>query len=189
MGVAVEGQHHVDHVLEALWPGNSPVLCHMSDQKHNYAARLGRGNQPSSSVPHQRRCPRNTTCCVGNRLDRVDHNDGPCTGVDHGCKPINVRFGDHRQAIRNGVDASCSQPNLILGFLTGGDEDARPQAGERRTDLEYERGLSDAGFTSQERHRAGHQSAAKNAVELLGPGRQASKRRTDNFAYRSRQRI
>ena len=55
---------------------------------------------------------------------------------------------------------------LPLGFLAGDVETGEPFLADRGDGLEQQRRLADAGIAADEDHRAGHQTAAEDAVEL-----------------------
>ena len=66
-----------------------------------------------------------------------------------------------------------AQPHLRHRLLAGDVDRAMARARERRGDLDQQRRLADAGIAAEQQHRAAHEAAAGDAVELGDAGRQA----------------
>ena len=76
MGVALEIQHRVDHVLEHARTGQRAFLGDMADQHDADAAGLGRARQVGRAFAHLRHRAGRRRELVGiHGLDRVDHRD------------------------------------------------------------------------------------------------------------------
>ena len=74
----------------------------------------------------------------------------------------------------------CAQPHLRDRLFAGNVDGAVAGPRERRGDLDQQRGFADAGIAAEQQHRAAHEPAAGDAVELGDAGGQA--RRLVSFA-------
>ena len=83
---------------------------------------------------------------------------------------VQVGFGGQVQLVAAAADPIGAQPDLAGGLLTG--DVQRASAGLRPAvgDLEQQRRLTHAGIAGQQRHRAGHHTAAEHPVEFVDAG-------------------
>ena len=128
--LALEGQHHIDDVLERLGPGERPVLGHVADEHHRHAVLLGiRLEQRRAAADLANRAGRAFELVGGHRLDRVDDDQrrGGCLrrGDDalHGClgQDVDLLAGAPPQTRRGARRASAQ---LCRGLLAGRVQDA-----------------------------------------------------------------
>ena len=170
--LAVEGDHHVDQVLERARPGDRAVLGDVADEDRRHAAALGDGAERAG---HGADLGGAAVGAVdGGGADRLDAVEDQQRGIDR----LDVREDGGELRLRRevevrvqGADPLGAQPHLRGGLLAGHHE-GRP-VGRRDAvgDLEQERGLPDPGLTGDQQHGARDQAAAEDPVELLDPGR------------------
>lgn len=172
MSVALEGDDHVDEVLENARPCDRAVLGHVPDEEHRHTALFGDLDDRGRDLAHLGDpAGRALDLRTGQGLDRVDDEH---MGLDRG------HLAEHRREIglcdevevrRHGVDALGTQPDLRGGLLPGDIEDGTPSPSRARRDIEEQGGLADAGLARDEHHPAGHEPAAQHPVQLGQAGR------------------
>ncbi len=167
-GVALERHHRVDHVLDDARSGDLAVLGDMADEDHRRAAALREPDQRLRRAAHLgdgsgRRFDR-----LGpHRLDRVD--DGERRRLPLGKRRDDVLDIGLGCELDQGVaeaEALGPKPHLRDRLLARDIDDAMPALGERGRDLHQHRRLADARIAADEDHRAAHEAAAGDAVEL-----------------------
>jgi hypothetical protein len=167
----VEVQHDVDEMLERAGPGDGAVLRDVPDQKHRHPGCLGRHGQRRRHSPHLGDAAGDAVGLGGGHgLHRVDHHQARLDFGDMAECHLQVRFGGQVDLVVGAAGAFGPQPDLAGRLLTGQIQCAptclRPAMG----DLEQQRRLADAGVAGEQRHRAGDQTSAEDAVQLTDPG-------------------
>ena len=76
VGVALEIEDDVDHVLEQLGPGKTTLLGHVTDEDHRGAGRLRQSDQTAGALPHLGQAA-GSRWDLGyrDRLDRIDDQE------------------------------------------------------------------------------------------------------------------
>jgi len=170
--VALELYDGVDDVFQNLRTGEGAFLGDVANEDDGHAAGLGKAQQGRGALAHL-----GDGACGG--LDVLGH-DG-LDGVDddelwlHFLNVVEdglelVLAEEQERAVSGfsrgewSLQSLCTHLELMGALLAADVEDAQGQA---KHGLQGERGLADAGFAAQQDDAAGHQSAAKDAVQLL----------------------
>ena len=185
---AFERQHGVDHVLDHAGTGDLAVLGDVADQNQRGAGFLGEANQRLCRCAHLRHGARRGFHGVGpHGLDRVDHHEARHRAFGQGGDDVLDRGFRRKLHRRVGKpEAFGAQPHLRDRFLAGNIDRAMARAGEQAGRLRQQRRFADAGVAADQQHRAAHEPAAGDAIELGHAGRKA--RRVLCFACQRFQR-
>src|SRR5690606_31653081 len=107
VGVSLQVEDDVDHVLEQLGPGDAAFLGDVTDEDRGNVAIFGETNQAGGALPDlgdPTRCPGGVWHAY--RLDRVDDHQVGRVGLGRGQDAIDVVVGNerdigtgHRQAL------------------------------------------------------------------------------------------
>jgi hypothetical protein len=100
IGIAFEGQHHIDHMLEQLRPGQRAVLSHMANQDSRNLALLGESDEPRRAFPNLGRATRPPIALArGNGLNGIDDQQVGAHFVRRRQDPIEVVIGEQKNMI------------------------------------------------------------------------------------------
>ena len=172
MTVALELADDVHEVFEDARARDTAVLRHMPDQEGWQVGFLGDTDERGSDRPHLGDAARPALDLGGgDRLHRVDDEQGRSRGLDVTKDDTQLRFIRDEQVGFKGPDAFGPPAHLRRRLLARHVQDGTaPALGRRarglRGHIQEQRRFADAGFASQEDHRAGHDAAAEHAVQL-----------------------
>ncbi|MCY1489455.1 hypothetical protein D9M68_231800 [compost metagenome] len=166
VGLALEIQHGVDHVLEHPRPGQRAFLGDVADQEHRRAAPLGMPHQQRRALAHLGDAARRGLQLLGeDGLDRVDDHDLGILSPRGGDDRLDAGLGHHLQLVFRQAQATGAHGHLLLGFLAG-DVERRKALGDVAQGLQQDGRLADPRVAADQHHRAVHQTAAEHPVEL-----------------------
>ena len=172
--VALEGEHHVDQVLEHARPGERALLGDVTDEDERRAARLRGGREQRRALAHLRdRARRRLDALGAQRLDRVDQHERGRELAPRLGERLDARLGQHEEPAR----APPAGARRAAAPARGSPRRSRrgraraprgpPRAGARACDLPT------PGSPPSSTTRARHEAAAEHAVELGDAGREA----------------
>ena len=173
IGLALEIEHRVDHMLEHARPGQGAFLGDVADEEDRRAALLGKAHQQRRALAdlgHAARCRLQLLGEDG--LDRVDDHDLGLLGAGGGDDRLYAGLGHHLEPVLRQVQATGAHGDLLLRFLAG-DIQRREALSDGAERLQEDRGLADARVAADQHHRAVHQATAEHAVQLAGGGGEA----------------
>ena len=156
-------------MLDDPRPGDLTILGDMADEDDDGARRLRETDPRLRGAPHLGHRARRGFDRVGpHRLDRVDDDERRPWPVRQRGDDI-VDAGLCRQLYRRAAqtEPGGTEPNLVHRRLAGDVDDAGALPGHRRAGLDQQRGLADARLAAEQQHRAGDESAARHAIELV----------------------
>ena len=153
MRIALEVEHGVDDVLEHARAGDRALLRHVADEQHDHAALLGESRQLRRAFAHLRDAAgRRRERFRVDGLDRVDDDDLRRRRVDRGDDRLELHFGQQLDRRVDESETLRAQRDLLGGFLAG--DVQRPVRGaQRRTRLQQQRRLADAGIAAEQDRR------------------------------------
>ncbi|MDT4838658.1 hypothetical protein FQZ97_724200 [compost metagenome] len=168
IGFALEIEHRVHHVLQHAGAGQGAFLGHVADQEDRRAALLGEAHQQRRALAHLGHAAGGRLQLLGeDGLDGVDHHHlgllHPCGGDDG----LDAGLGHDLQLVFRQAQAAGAHGHLLLGFLAG-DIERGEARGNVAEGLQEDGGLADARIAADQHHRAIHQAAAEDAVQLVG---------------------
>ncbi|MNM56652.1 hypothetical protein D3C81_678290 [compost metagenome] len=173
IGLALEIQHGVDHVLEYPRAGQRAFLGHVADQEDRRAALLGVAHQQRRAFAHLGHAAGCRLQLLGeNGLDRVDHHDPRFLDAGRGDDGLDAGFGHHLELVLGQAQAPGAHGHLLLRLLAG-DIQRRHAHGNVAQGLQQDGRLADAGVTTDQHHRAIHQATAQHAVQFGAAGGEA----------------
>jgi hypothetical protein len=168
---ALEGEHRIDHVLDHARTGDLAVLGDMADQDHGRARALGEADQRLRARAHLRhRAGRGLDRVGPHGLDGVDDDEAWRFALGQRRHDILDRgLGRQLDLGAGKPEPLGAQPHLRHRLLARNIDRAVAGLGERGRNLDQERRFADAGVAAEEQHRAAHEAAAGDAVELGKP--------------------
>ena len=172
--VAFEVQHGIDHVLEHTGTGQRALLGHVADENRGHTLLFGEPDQLRSAFAKLcdgARC--GFQALAEQRLDGID--DQNLRRLRRQRTDDALHAGLRQQLHRRLPDTQtvCAKADLVERFLPR-DVAAAAIAAEVGDGAEQQRGLADPGITADEDHGAGHQAAAKHAVQFPEPAAAAT---------------
>ena len=165
--LAFEVKHGVDHVLEQARSGDGAVFGHVADQKSRQAGFFGKHDDRAGCFPHlgdaagRRRNRRRE-----NRLHRVDHEQAGFDFFDMIENALERSLAQDEQIGRLDAEPLGAHFDLPRRFFAGHVETREPCLAHGGKRLQQQGRFADAGVAADEDHRAGHEAAAEDAVEL-----------------------
>ncbi len=169
---AFEREHRIDHVLDHARAGDLAVLGDVADQDDGRARALGEADQRLRAGAHLRHGAGCGFDRVGpHGLDRIDDDEPRRLALAQRRHDVLDRgLGGKLDRRACETEPLGAQPHLRHRLLAGNVDRAVPAAGERGRNLDQQRRLADAGIAAEQQHRAAHEAAAGDAVELGDPG-------------------
>ncbi len=174
--VALELADHVHQVLERAGAGHGAVLGHVPHEDRGDLPLLGHGDQRCRDLPDLRDAARGPVHLRGrDGLHRVDDEHVGLVRLQVAEHRTQVGLGREQQRGRQRADPLGPQPHLAGRLLArhvqhgaGRLEPVGAQCavGHVARDREQQGRLAHARLTGEQDHRAGHQAAAEDAVEL-----------------------
>ena len=99
-------------------------------------------------------------------LDGVDHERRGLDGLDLLEDALQRGLGRQEEPAARDAQPLAAQLDLALGLLARDVEHGAVRPAQQVRDLQQQRALADAGLAADQHHRAGHDAAAQDAVEL-----------------------
>ena len=171
VGIALEIQHRIDHVLQHARPRQRAVLGHVAHQHDGSATGLGRARQVRCALTHLGHRARRTGELLGiDRLYGVDHRDIRAVR-SQGCKDFfQLDFRQHFDLGPVQPQAARAQCHLCATFFAGHVQGGFALTLQRIQRLQQQGGFTDAGVAADQHHTALHHATAQHAVELFMAG-------------------
>ena len=177
----VEGQHGVDECSTARGPARSPSLVTWPTEEERDAGRLG---QCGSAAPRRRApgpgCRRAATARGRRRTGASRPPPGPAAGGSTAASTASTSGPSRARRWDGTAPSRAARPRTwVKDSSAEASRTSRPVAATDDEHLEEQRGLADARWPEQQRHRAGHHAAPEDPVELAHAGGQRVGRASD----------
>ncbi len=167
--IALEGEHHVDHVLEDPRPRDEPLLRDVTDEHEGGPKGLGGRGEQRGRLAHLRDRPRRRLHAIGAQgLDRVDDDDRRsqvAPGVGEGLDP---RLREHEEIPRQLRKPLCAEAELLGALFADHIQYGTARCGPGR-ELEAEGGRPHPGLSAEKHDRAGDEATPEDPIELGDP--------------------
>jgi len=120
VGLTLEIQHGIDHVLQHPRPGQRAFLGDMAHQEDRRTALLGIAHQQRRALAHLGHAARGGLQLLGeDGLDRVDHHDPGFFHPGGGDDGFDAGFGHHLELVLGQAQAPRAHGHLLLRLFTG----------------------------------------------------------------------
>ena len=159
MPFALEGQHHVDHVLERAWPGQPAVLGDVARPAPSGCHGAWPRAPAGGAAAHLHDAAgRRVELGIGDGLDAVDDDQAGLQVVDGGDDVGQHRLAEQPQVGPDDAQPLGAQAHLRCALFGADVQGAVPLP--RRQQLQQQRGLADARLAAEQDDRAGHDAVA-----------------------------
>ena len=173
VGLTLEIQHGVDHVLQHARAGQRAFLGNVADEKDRRAALLGEAHQQRRTLAHLSDAARRRLQLLSeNGLDRVDDHDLGLFLAHSGDDRFDACFGHYLELVLRQIQPPRTHGHLLLRFLTSDVEGGKTR-GDIAQGLQQDGRLADARIATDQHHRAIHQTATEHPIEFTGSGGKA----------------
>ncbi|MNF81832.1 hypothetical protein D3C84_641220 [compost metagenome] len=160
-------------MLEHAWAGQGAFLGDMADQEDRRAALLGKTHQQRRALAHLGHAAGGRLQLFGeDGLDGVDHHHLGFFHPRGGDDAFDAGLGHDLELVFGQAQAAGAHGHLLLGFLAR-DIERGEARGDIAEGLQEDGRLADARIAADQHHRAVHQAAAEDAVQLVGRGGEA----------------
>ena len=171
VGVALEIQHGVHHVLEHTWPGQGAFFGDVAHQYHRRAGGLGHAGEVGRAFAHLRHRTRRAGELVGiHGLDRVHHHHRRFEFVDRGQHFFQQGFSQHLHLAVVQAQTSRAQRHLGRRLFARHIQGGHAAALQTVHGLQQQGGLANAGVSANQHHAAVDHAATEHPVELFLAG-------------------
>ena len=191
IAVPLEGENHVDDVLEQFRTRELPFLRDMPDDDEPSLGHLGRLHEIVAAATQLGRAPgRRIEIGSMDHLDRIEHDEGGLDASNLLENPNQGGFGTQEELVQaRGILAQ--QPvrpklDLLRALFTAGVEHATtgPDHADRR--LKQQGALPNPRLAAQKHGGTRHDSSTEHAIELRHPGRPTRNLEPDHVGKRGR---
>ena len=127
VGVTLEIEDDVDHVLEQLGPGKAALLGHVTDKDHCGAGRLGQPHQTAGALSHLGQTA-GRRWDLGHRdcLDRIHDQETGTLSLDQGHDGVDIVVSDQGDHLVADPEPAGPDRHLLGRFLGAGNHDRKP---------------------------------------------------------------
>ncbi len=172
VGLALEIQHGIDHMLQHARAGQRALLGDVADQEDRRAALFGEAHQQRRTLAHLGHAAGCRLQLLGeDGLDRVDHHHLGLFLTRGGDDRLDAGLGHHLQLVLWQVQAPRAHGHLLLRLLAGNVQ-RRETLSDIAQGLQQDGRLADAGVAADQHHRTIDQATTEYPVELAGGGRE-----------------
>ena len=173
--IALEGENHVDEVLEHARSRERPFLGDVPNEHEGRAGAARTGGEECRALAHLRDRARRRADAIGvDGLDRVDQHQSGLELTPGGGEALDAGRGQEPQVAGHAAQSVGTQTNLRRALLTAHVEDGSALLLEVSGELEREGRLANARLAAEQDHRARDQTAAQHPVELRAAAATAS---------------
>ncbi len=157
-------------MLQSPGTGERALFGHVAHEHEGHALELGEAHDEVGAGPHLAEAARSARPSgVGHGLDRIDDHECRARVAQRAGQSGEVGGGQEHEPGGEGAEALGASPDLLGRLLGGHEQYPSAGAGHRRQDLEKQRRLPHPRFAAEQRHRARHQPAAQDPIELGQP--------------------